>query len=123
MENPKINSILDEGNRLFLKGKLKESIVYYDKILNDIPEHISSLNNKGYALSKLKDYDNAMKCYDAALKIRPDDLSVLVNKISSLRKQGHFTESLLICDEILKDNPKYNIALYHKPFWKNFDKT
>ena len=55
-----------------------------------------------------------MKCYDAALKIRPDDLSVLVNKISSLRKQGHFTESLLICNTILKDNSKYNIALYHK---------
>ena len=55
-----------------------------------------------------------MKCYDSALKVCPDDLSVLVNKISSLRKQGHFTESLLICDEILKDNPKYNIALYHK---------
>ena len=114
MEDPKTNSILDEGNRLFLQGKLREAITYYDKILDENPRHLSSLNNKGYALSKLKDYDNAMKCYDAALEISPDDLSVLINKISSFRKQGNFDDALSICDEILKNNLKYNIALYHK---------
>ncbi|MEK0346657.1 MAG: tetratricopeptide repeat protein, partial [Nitrosopumilus sp.] len=75
MVDPKTNSILDEGNRLFLQGKLKEAITYYDKILNDNPEHLSSLNNKGFALSKHKDFDNAMKCYDAALQLYPNDLS------------------------------------------------
>ena len=67
MTDPKMDSILDEANRLFLKGKLKEAIEYYDKILKENPKHISSLNNKGYALSKLKDFDDAMKCYDEAL--------------------------------------------------------
>lgn len=114
MVDPKTNSILDEGNRLFLQGKLKESIIYFDKILNDNPEHISSLNNKGYTLSKLKDFSSAIKCYDAALKISPDDVSLLINKISSLRKQGNFVESLSLCNKILDKNPKYNIALYHK---------
>jgi hypothetical protein len=33
--NPKIDSILDEANRLFLKGKLREAITYYDQILHD----------------------------------------------------------------------------------------
>ena len=46
----------------FLKGKYHEAISYYDKILDENPKHLSSLNNKGYALSKLKDYQNAMKC-------------------------------------------------------------
>jgi len=114
MEDPKVNSILDEGNRLFLQGKLREAIIYYDKILDENPRHLSSLNNKGYALSKLKDYENSMKCYDEALKISPDDLSVLVNKISSFRKQGNYTEALQICNNILKNNENYNIALYHK---------
>jgi tetratricopeptide (TPR) repeat protein len=71
VEDPKTNSILDEGNRLFLQGKLREAITYYDKILDENPKHLSSLNNKGYALSKLKDFENAMKCYDAALNISP----------------------------------------------------
>ena len=87
MTDPKIDSILDEGNRLFLQGKLQDAIIYYDKILNENPQHVSSLNNKGYALSKLKDFENAIKCYDIALENSPDDLSLLVNKISSFRKQ------------------------------------
>ena len=87
MTDPKINSILDEANRLFLQRNFEQAIEYYDKILNQDPKHISSLNNKGYALSKLKDFTNAIKCYDIALKICPDDLSVLINKISSFRKQ------------------------------------
>jgi len=94
MEDPKVNSILDEGNRIFLQGKFRKAIIYYNKILDENPNHLSSLNNKGYALSKLKDYDNAMKCYDVALQISPNDLSVLVNKISSFRKQGNLTEAL-----------------------------
>ena len=114
MDDPKTNSILDEGNRLFLQGKLRDAVSYYDKILDENPDHIGSLNNKGYALSKLKDFDGAMKCYDAALEISPDDLSLLVNKISSFRKQGKFVDALSICNGILDNNQKYNIALYHK---------
>jgi len=36
MTDPKINSILDEGNRLFLEGKFQQAITYYDKILDQI---------------------------------------------------------------------------------------
>jgi len=94
MTNPKIDSILDEANRLFLIGKLREAIIYYDKILNENPDNISSLNNKGYALNKLKDYDGAIQCYDVALRLDPDDFSVLLNKISSLRKKREFVSAL-----------------------------
>ena len=112
--NPKIDSIIDEANRLFLQGKLREAITYYDKILNENPNHIGSLNNKGYALNKLKDYDGAIQCYDFALKLDPEDLSVIVNKISSLRKKGELIGALNYCNNILKNNPNYNIVSYHK---------
>ena len=111
MTDPKIDSILDEANRLFLHGKLQEAITYYDKILNENPNHLACLNNKGYALSKLKDYDSAIQCYDAALKLDSKDIPVLVNKISSLRKKGNLPEAVSLCDEILENNPKYNIVL------------
>ena len=114
MTDSKVNSILDEGNRLFLQGKFQQAIVFYDKILDKDPKNISSLNNKGYSLSKLKDFTNSMKCYNLALEICPDDLSVLINKISSFRKQGNLIEALFICDNILKNNSNYNVVLYHK---------
>ncbi|MFB5629507.1 MAG: tetratricopeptide repeat protein, partial [Nitrosarchaeum sp.] len=109
--NPKTDSLLDEANRLFLKGNLKEAIIYYDKILHDDPNHIGSLNNKGYVLNKLKDYDGAIQCYDRALQLDSTDLSVLVNKISSLRKKGGYAEALNYCNAILKKNQNYNIVL------------
>ena len=62
-------------------GEFQQAITYYDKILDVDPKHISSLNNKGYALSKLKDFTNAIKCYDIGLQICPEDLSLLINKI------------------------------------------
>ena len=77
MTDPKTNSLLDEGNRLFLQKKFQQAITYYDKILDEDPKNVSSLNNKGYALSKLKDFTNAMKCYEIALAISPDDLSLI----------------------------------------------
>ena len=52
----------------FYKVNYKEAITYYDKILDENPKHLSSLNNKGYALSKLKDFDHAMKCYDVSFE-------------------------------------------------------
>ena len=85
--NPKINSTLDEANRLFLLGKLQEAISYYDKILEENPNHLGCLNNKGYALSKLKDYDSALQCYDTALKLSPNDIPVLVNASAEYDKQ------------------------------------
>jgi len=96
--DPKINSFLDEANRLFLQGKLQDAISYYDKILHENPNHLGSLNNKGYALSKLKDYDSAIACYDTALKLDPNDIPVLVNKISALRKKGNLNEALSNCN-------------------------
>ena len=67
MSDPKINSILDEGNRLFLKKKFIEAIQFYDRILTENSQNLSALNNKGYALSKLKEYEKAIECYNTAL--------------------------------------------------------
>ena len=109
-----IESLLDKANNLFLDGKIKDAISYYDKILNTQPENIAALNNKGYALSKLKDYSGAISYYDKALQNNPNDLSVIINKISSLRKQRKLDASLSLCNKALLSNPHYNILLYHK---------
>ena len=65
--NPKINSILDEANRLFILCKFQEAISYYDKILEENPNHLGCLNNKGYALSKLKNFKTLYKFHKISL--------------------------------------------------------
>ena len=86
--DPRINSLLDQTNRLFLKKRFRDAISFYDEILKIDQNHLNVLNNKGYALSKLGNYSDALACYDKALRINPTDMSVLINKISALRKVG-----------------------------------
>ena len=55
---------LDEGNELFLKKKFQESIEKYEIVLEQEPNNLIALNNKGYSLSKLKKYSEAFyRCY------------------------------------------------------------
>ena len=115
--DPGTDRILDEANGLFLHGRTEEAVLRYDEILRGNPAHPASLNNKGYALSKQKDYDGAIACYDAALRISPDDAPATINKISSLRKQGEFSLALRLCDRLLRRGggiPRDNTVLYHK---------
>ena len=112
--DPRINSLLDQANDLFLKKKFSESISFYEEILNSDSENLSALNNIGYALSKSGKYEDALFFYNKALKKYPDDLSLLINTISCMRKLGKFSDALTHCDNILEKNPDYNVVLYHK---------
>jgi len=106
--------LLNEANKLFLKKLFRDSLPIYDKILKSEPENIDVINNKGYALSKMKNYDEAILCYDKGLKINPTEKCLLINKISALRKKGKFDNALELCNLILKNDKSENVALYHK---------
>jgi len=105
---------IDDANRLFLAKKFSEACVIYDRILGEDPHNIAALNNKGYSLSKLKEYRAALACYDSALAISPGDKTLLTNKISSLRKMKRYEDALEYCNRILDSHPRDNITLYHK---------
>ena len=81
-----VMSDIDIANELFLNKKFEDAIKKYDNILQEDPHNLSALNNKGYALSKLKKFEAALECYNQSLEIKPDDKIVLVNKISAFRK-------------------------------------
>jgi tetratricopeptide (TPR) repeat protein len=67
MTDPKTNSILDEGNRLFLQGKLKDVILYYNKILNENPMYNITLYHKERILFSLEKYDESILCCNSIL--------------------------------------------------------
>ena len=49
------------ANKLFLNKKFEDAVLQYEKILQNNPHDLSALNNNGYALSKLKRYDEAIE--------------------------------------------------------------
>ena len=54
---------INEGNRLFLEKKFQDAIKKYNIVLDKEPDNLIALNNKGYSLSKLKKYSDALVCY------------------------------------------------------------
>ena len=110
----KNTELLNEANKLFLKKLFRDTLPIYDEILKSDPENIDVINNKGYALSKMKNYDEAILCYDKGLKINPTEKCLMVNKISALRKKGSLDDALELCNLILESNKSENVALYHK---------
>ena len=109
-----IDGLIESANDLFLKKRFLDAIPIYEKILKIDPTNLNAVNNKGYALSKSKDYKNAIDCYNHGLKINPNDKSLIINKISALRKMRMFDEALQNCDLFLNENPNELTVLYHK---------
>ena len=84
------------ANELFLNKKFEDAVLQYEKILQNDPQDLSALNNKGYTLSKLKRYEAAIECFNHSLQIKPDDKLVQVNIISVYRKTGRIDDAFLL---------------------------
>jgi len=77
-------------------GKLKESIFCYDKVLEIIPNDISSMYNKAIVLSKLKKYEEAISLFDKIISMDPIHIGALTNRRVSLDKLGiHYGITLI----------------------------
>ena len=96
----KNTELLNTGNKLFLKKLFSDSLPIHDETLKSEPGNIDVINNKGYALSKIKNYDKAISCYEQGLKINPNEKCLLINKISALRKKGNLEDALKFCNSI-----------------------
>ena len=82
------NNLLNSANKLFLKKRFTDAVLIYEKILHREPKNLDAINNKGYALSKLKKYHDAIRTYDLGLKNNPQEKTLVINKISALRKMN-----------------------------------
>lgn len=93
--------------------KVEKAVGPYDKIFEDNPDDVTSLNNKGVELTNLKRYNWAMDCFDKVLELNPDDSAALHNKgvvITKLSGTGN---------AIKKANEYFDRALKSDPGFKN----
>lgn len=89
----------------FWKKKPKES---------NEPSEIDSLIDKGGALFKQGNYNQAIAFFDEALKIEPNNFFALYNKGLSLSQLDKKEEALFFYDESLKIKPDNVLALVNK---------
>ncbi len=67
-------------------GRLNESLKSYDNILARNQSNVKAWNLKGYTLSRLDRYDEALVCYNRALEIDPGYYQAVYGKSAVLGK-------------------------------------
>ena len=68
----KIKIFFDEGDKLIEQGNLNEALQCYDQILNLIPENPTALFNKGWILSQLGRFEEALEYHEKYIKKNQD---------------------------------------------------
>jgi len=64
----------------------ENALIYFDKVLDIVPNATEALHGKGITLSHLGDYENAIDYFERVLEIEPDNVSV-INTIEILSKR------------------------------------
>ena len=86
---------------LISENRYEESLYYFDRILNEDPNHTSSLLNKGITLQRLDRHDEAIVYFDRLLEIEPNHIKALTNKASTLAEMGEKVESVELYSDAL----------------------
>ena len=78
------------------------AINLFDKMLQQNPNHIETLGNKGFALEQLEKFDAAIKIYDQVIALDPNNTKALLNKGNILFKQKKYIQALDYFNAVLK---------------------
>jgi len=114
--NKLVAASLTKGLSLLHSGKVRESIVYFDKALTVAPNSLSALENKANALFFLGEYNKSITYFDKALAVNHNTENALLGKGVALVKLGRYHESVLYLDKALSISPNNANALNFKKF-------
>jgi tetratricopeptide (TPR) repeat protein len=87
-------------------------LICYDKALEINPKNVDEKGryNKGYALSSLGKYTEAIQCYDEALKSDSNNLDILIGKGIALNKLNKHQQAIECFDKVLQKYPNNKVA-------------
>jgi len=98
------------GPALYRLCKFDSSLNFFNDALNNNPNDVEILVNKGSSLGKLGYFSEAIVYYDQAINIDSDFLPAKNNKANALANLGNFDEAILLYEEILEENSDYLTA-------------
>ena len=109
-----IDELFNKGTMLRKTGNPKESILYFNKVLDINPNHLDALLNKGHALGKIGKYNDAVVCYDKVLKIDHNNVLGLINTGLCYHYLRDYEKAISCYDKILETYTQHANTLYHK---------
>lgn len=80
-----LDDLVDMGFKLEESEQYEEALIYFDKVLEQDPDHVVSLNEKGVVLSELEQFEEAISYFDRALSLEPQNREIQSNWESTYR--------------------------------------
>jgi tetratricopeptide (TPR) repeat protein len=108
----KAKVLFEQGNALFSQGKNEEAIATYNELLKHDSNYYQAWTNRGYALARLKDYDNMLKSCTTATIIEPKAIYAWNCQGEALHNLKQYNEAIASFDRgiaIEPQNPVFSI--------------
>lgn len=110
-----INIKIALGQAQLHQDKLDEAIAMFDLVLEQDPNNLAALNNKGIGLKKRCNWQDAIDVLEFALTLVPNQLEIIKNLASCYTIVGSFGKSKNLYNKALQIDP-LNIDSHH---WLN----
>ena len=101
-----------QADDLYIKGKYKEALEFYDRALEINSKNGELWFDKGESLCGLGRYEEAVACYDRALELKPEDGHIWYGKGEALRNSGKYYEAITCYDKTVEFDPLAGSAWY-----------
>lgn len=119
--NPQIfftaNDYLKQGDALFLDNRYEEALSCYNLVIQkQVDPDLTCLAwiNHGWALIKLRRYEEAALSYKQSLAIQSDKYISWHGLGNALRKLGRYDEALTAYDKVIELQPDFDWTWYRK---------
>jgi len=117
-----------EGERLFSRNRLHEALQTFDSIVQEDPENLAALNDKGVVLNGLGRFEEAVRVFSQIIEknpARPDSVFNLISNCLSLSRWKDAEEHLAELSEHLRSEDFEILAreVFEKKFGSSSDKA
>ena len=111
-----ISKRLTRNKLYYYKQDFEEAIKFYDRILNENPNYVDALTNKGVALGALGNHKDSIALCNKAIEINPKNVNALTNKGVSLGYIRKYNEAIEWLNKALNLDPHNQVLLKYKEF-------
>lgn len=104
----------DRAVSAFLKGKLDEALIDFDRAIALSPKNALAYYNRGNVRFALRDVNGAIADYSEAIKFRDDFGLAYMNRGSAYSNLWRLDEAIADLDEAVRLEPKLSDAFYNR---------
>jgi len=83
---------IKRGEQTLQGGKVDEALMIFNSVLENYPDNLMAMNNKGVVLNQLKRYHQAIECFQRVLYKDKDNSTATFNLISNYFLIGNWQE-------------------------------